>query len=443
MIVPQTQYAKVGSVHIAYQVVGSGPPDLVMVPGFVSHIECNWEEPSFARALERLAGFSRLILFDKRGTGLSDRVSDMPTLEQRMDDVRAVMDAAGSARAAILGVSEGGAMSTVFAATHPDRTSLLLLYGAFAAFRSWYPTPEELDAFFNYCETRWGTGGSIGRYAPSLAEDERFRHWWARYERQGASPGAAMTLMQMNADIDIEDILPTVHVPTLVIHRRDDTAVNPSAGRYLADHIPGATLAELPGFDHLLWVGDTDAVIDRIEEFVTGTRATAPTDRVLATVVFIDMVDSTRRAAEMGDLRWGDLLKAYQKNVRQEISRFHGVEIDTAGDGFFATFDGPARAIRCARAVRESVEQLGIGVRAGLHTGECERIGKKIGGLAVHIGARVAAEAQAGQVLVSSTVKDLVAGSRLRFSEHKKTRLKGVPGRWRLYAVSESTGANR
>lgn len=430
-----TQYAKAGDVHIAYQIVGDGPIDLVVAPGFVSHVECCWEEPSYARFLRRLASFSRLILFDKRGTGLSDRLTGMPTLEHRMDDVRAVMDAAQSDRAAILGISEAGALSAVFAATYPNRASHLILYAAFAEFASWFPTARRLASFFHYCETAWGSGDSLRTYGPSMVDDAAFKRWWGRYERQGASPGAAEAMMKVNAEIDIKHVLPTIRVPTLVIHRSGDAAVNVEAGRYLAAHIPSARYVELPGPDHLWFLGDADSVLDPIQEFLTGTRGAAEVDRVLATVLFTDVVSSTRRAAELGDRRWAELLEAYHSAVRNEISRFRGREIDTAGDGVFAAFDGPARAIRCACAVHDAVGQLGLEIRTGLHTGECEVVGDKIGGLAVHIGARVAAEAQPGEVLVSSTVKDLVAGSGIRFGEGKTVQLKGVPGEWQLYAV--------
>ena len=430
-----TQYAKAGDVHIAYQIVGDGPIDLVVAPGFVSHVECCWEEPSYARFLRRLASFSRLILFDKRGTGLSDRLTGMPTLEHRMDDVRAVMDAAHSDRAAILGISEAGALSAVFAATYPNRASHLILYAAFAEFASWFPTARRLASFFHYCETAWGSGDSLRTYGPSMVDDAAFKRWWGRYERQGASPGAAEAMMKVNAEIDIKHVLPTIRVPTLVIHRSGDAAVNVEAGRYLAAHIPSARYVELPGPDHLWFLGDADSVLDPIQEFLTGTRGAAEVDRVLATVLFTDVVSSTRRAAELGDRRWAELLEAYHSAVRNEISRFRGREIDTAGDGVFAAFDGPARAIRCACAVHDAVGQLGLEIRTGLHTGECEVVGDKIGGLAVHIGARVAAEAQPGEVLVSSTVKDLVAGSGIRFGEGKTVQLKGVPGEWQLYAV--------
>ena len=435
MVSAVTQYTKNGDIHLAYQVIGDGPVDLVMVPGFISQIECYWEEPSFARALTWLASFSRLIIFDKRGTGLSDRVSDMPTIEQRMGDVRAVMDAAGSERAAIFGVSEGGAMSTVFAATYPERTSLLILYGAFAEFSSWYPAQKRLDAFFNYCETKWGTGDSVRSYAPTLAEDRRFKKWWARFERQGASPGAAIALMRMNAEIDVKHVLSAIQAPTLVIHRKEDIIINVKAGRYLAERIPEAKYVELPGKDHLFWAGDTKRTIEQIEKFVTGTQAKTNTNSVLATVLFTDIVGSTQLAADLGDQRWRDLLDAYYATIRSELNRFGGNEIDTIGDGLLATFDGPARAIHCALECNESVRELGLKIRAGLHTGECELLEDKVSGIAVHIGARVVREARPGEVLVSSTVKDLVAGSKIDFKERETVELKGVPGTWKLYAA--------
>ena len=431
----ETRYAKSGDLHIAYQVVGSGAIDLVLVPGFVSHVEGSWEEPSYGRFLERLSSFARLIRFDKRGTGLSDRGTDIPTLEERMDDLRAVMEAAGSQRAAVLGVSEGGAMSALFAATFPERTSALVLYGTFAEFRSWVPSPEHMERFIRAIDENWGTGSSLPRFAPSVAQDDQFRHWWARQERLGASPGAAMALMRMNSEIDVRHILPTIRVPTLVLHRTGDVTVNVEAGRYQAAHIPGAKYVELSGVDHLPYVGNADAVLDEIEEFLTGVRPVSAPDRVLATVLFTDMVGSSELAARLGDRRWHDLLQAHHGIVRQELARFRGLEVDTAGDGFLATFDGPARAIRCARSLGEAVRPLGIEIRTGLHTGECEIIGQKVGGIAVHTGARVAALAGPGEVLVSSTVRDLVAGSGLRFTDRGVHSLKGIPGEWRLFAV--------
>jgi pimeloyl-ACP methyl ester carboxylesterase len=431
----ETRYAKSGDVHVAYQVVGSGPLDLVFVPGFFSQVELWWEEPLCARFFERLASFSRLILFDKRGTGLSDRVAAVPTLEQRMDDVRAVMAAAGSERAAILGVSEGGPMSALFAATYPDRTAALVLYGTFAEFRSWMP-PEHLEHFLHAIDATWGTGESLPHLAPSVADDPRFRRWWARHERLGASPGAAMDLMRMNSEIDVRHVLPAIRIPTLVLHRAGDVFVDVSGGRYVAAHIPGAKYVELPGVDHPPFVGDAEAVLQEVEEFLTGVRPAPEPDRVLATVLFTDIVGSTERAAELGDQRWRDLLGAHHAAVRRELERFRGREVDTAGDGFLATFDGPARAVRCARAIHDAVRPLGIELRAGLHTGEIELLGDDIGGIAVHIAARVAALAGPGEVLASSTVKDLVAGSGLRFEDRGTRALRGGPDEWRLFAAA-------
>ncbi len=438
---PETRYAKSGDIHIAYQTIGKGPLDLVFVPGFISHVEWFWEEPACARFFGRLASFARLILFDKRGTGLSGRVAQVPTLEQRMDDVRAVLDAACSEQAAIVGISEGGPMSVLFAATYPERTAALVLYGTFAEFSSWVSTQQDLERILAYMDTSWGTGTSLPRFAPSLADDERFRYWWARHERLGASPGAAMALMRMNSEIDVRPVLPVVHVPTLVLHRRDDVNITVAAGRYIAEHIPGAKYVELAGQDHVPWVGDAEAVLSEIQEFLTGARHTPEPDRVLATVLFIDIVGSTARAAALGDRRWRDQLENYYSIVRQELSRFKGREISTAGDGFLATFDGPARAIGCACAVRAVVRQLGIDIRAGLHTGECEVLanGADVAGIAVHIGARVAAAAAPGEVLVSSTVKDLVAGSGLQFQDRGLRTLKGVPAKWRLFAAANET----
>ena len=435
---PETKYAKSGDVNIAYQVVGDGPLDLVLVPGHVSHVELGWEEPSYARFFQRLASFSRLIMFDKRGTGLSDRVSvtELPTLEQRMDDVRAVMDAVSSERAALLGFSEGGTMAALFAATYPQRTSALVLYGALARRIDLRPTEEQLQPIFDAMERSWGQVTDIDLWAPSRADDQHFKELWARYVRSAASPGAAVALFRMNMQMDVSDVLPAIRVPTLVIHRTGDRAVGVDLGRYLAERIPGAKYVELPGDDHIPWVGDADAILDEIQEFLTGVRPGPEPDRVLATVLFTDIVGSTQRPAELGDRRWRDVLESYYGLAQRELDRFRGHEVKTTGDGFLATFDGAARGIRCARAISESVDQLGIAIRAGLHTGECEVMGEDIGGIAVHIGARVAAKATAGEVLVSSTVKDLVAGSGLEFEERGSHRLKGVPDEWRLFAVT-------
>ncbi len=438
---PRTQYAKSGSVHIAYQVTGSGPIDLVLVPGFVSHLEHEWEHPSPARYLERLGSFSRLIRFDKRGTGLSDRVGGIPSLEERMDDVRAVMDAVGSERAALFGSSEGGPMSLLFAATYPRRTSALVLYGAYAR-RSWAPdhtfghTEQEWQGIIDTIETGWGDAGQRDTRSPSA--DASHRQWSATYQRLAASPGAAVAVMRMNKEIDVRPILPAIRIPTLVLHRTGDGVTRVEQARYLATNIPGARLVELPGADHTPWVGDIDSIVDEVEEFLTGARHAAESDRILATALFTDIVGSTERAAALGDRKWGDLLGAYYALARRELVRYRGREVDTAGDGFFATFDGPARGIRCASAITTGARGLGLEVRAGLHTGECEVMGDNVGGIAVHIGARVAAMAEGGEVLVSNTVKDLVAGSGLEFEERGTHTLKGVPGQWRLYAATRA-----
>lgn len=438
----ETRYAKSGDLSIAYQVVGEGPLDLVFVMGWVSHLDWFWEEPSFARFLRRLSSFSRLILFDKRGTGLSDRLPTdrMPTLEERMDDVRAVMDAVGSQRAALFGVSEGAPMCALFAATYPERTHALVIFGGYARRlraedHPWAPTREEREALVATFEENWGKPVLLGLRAPSVEGDESFRRWWADYLRMSASPGAAVALTRVNMDIDARDVLPAVRVPTLVLHRVDDRSLSVDYGRYLARHIPGARLVELPGGDHLPFVGDQEAVVGEIEEFLTGERSGPEPDRVLATVVFTDVVGSTAKAAEMGDAAWRDLLERHDAAVRRALDRWRGREVDTAGDGFLAAFDGPARAVRFAREAADAVRALGLELRAGVHTGEVELAGHHLRGIAVHIGARVAAAAGAGEVLVSQTVKDLVAGSGLRFEEHGTHELRGVPGEWRLHRL--------
>jgi pimeloyl-ACP methyl ester carboxylesterase len=441
---PETRYAKTADgVHIAYQVVGSGPLDLVYVPGWVSNIDEMWEEPMYARFLERLASFSRLILFDKRGTGLSDAVplADLPTLEQRMDDVRAVMDTVRSERAALLGHSEGGNMSVLFAATYPERTAGLVTIGCYAARiwspdYPWAPTPEAREREYADTERTWGSEVDLDYYAPSMAGDDAFAKRLATYLRRSASPQASVALLRMNSQIDVRSVLPTVRVPTLVMNRVDDRDVSVEEARYMAARIPGAKLVELSGGDHLMWVGDTETLLGEVEEFLTGVRRGPEPDRVLATVVFTDIVGSTEAAVRMGDRSWGDLLERHHATVRRLLAQYRGTEMDTAGDGFFATFDGPARAVRCAQGIIEAVRELDLEVRAGIHTGEVEVIDGKIGGIAVNIGARVAASAGASQVLVSQTVKDLVAGSGLAFEDAGEHDLKGVPGRWRLYLVA-------
>jgi pimeloyl-ACP methyl ester carboxylesterase len=438
---PETRYAKSGDVNLAYQVVGEGPLDLVYVPGWISNVELMWEEPAHAHVLGRLSGFSRLILFDKRGTGLSDPVplDRLPTLEQRMDDVRAVMDAAGSDRAAVFGFSEGGQMSALFAATYPERTVALALYGTFAKRiwspdYPWAPKPDARDEELAALERNWGTRMDLDQLAPS--ESEAFKSRLAAYFRRSASPGTGVALMRMNTQHDIREILPSIRVPTLVLHRRDDVDVKVEEGRWIASRIPGAKYVELSGDAHTLWGGDTDEIVDEVEEFLTGVRPARELDRVLATVLFTDLVGSTERAAELGDRGWSELLSAHDAAVRRELERFRGREVDTAGDGFLATFDGPARAVRCAVAVREAVRGLGLELRAGVHTGECELDGDKVRGIAVHTGARVASLAEPGEVLVSSTVKDLVAGSGIEFEDRGTHELKGVPGEWRVFAVA-------
>ncbi len=437
---PKTRYAKSGDVHIAYQVVGDGRLDLVYAPPWIGNMELIWEEPSCARFLKRLASFSRLILFDKRGTGSSDRAVEIPILEQQIDDLISVMDSVGSERAALLGASEGGSLCTLFAATHPERTSALILCGAVATTRwspetPWALTRETFETWIQTVGREWGGPLAIELFAPSVAHDQRFRDWWARLLRLAASPATAIALLRMLDDIDVRPVLPTIRVPTLVLHCTGDRAVNVENGRYLGRHIPNAKYVELPGADHFPYVGDTEAILAEIEEFLTGARHAPEADRVLATVLFTDIVGSTAHAAGIGDQRWRDLLGSYQALVRRELARSRGREVKTLGDGFLATFDGPARAIRCACAIRDSVRPLGIEIRAGLHTGECELMDDDVGGIAVHIGARVAASATPGEVLVSSTVKDLVAGSGLRFADRGTHHLHGVPGEWRLFAV--------
>jgi pimeloyl-ACP methyl ester carboxylesterase len=442
---PETQYARSGDVNIAYQVVGEGPLDLVYVPGWVSNVEMIWDEPAMAHFLERIASFSRLILFDKRGTGLSDRVSNdkLPTLEERMDDVRAVLEEVGSSRAALFGHSEGGNMCVLFAATYPERTSALVTLGSFARRRDpdddypWAPTAENREETAQDIERNWGhlRPEDVEYYAPSRLGDDQFVRNLERYLRRSASPGAAAALLRMNSYLDVRDVLPTIRVPTLVLHRTGDHDVDVAEGRYLASKIPGARFVELPGDDHWISAGNPDEIAGEIESFLTGTRPAEELDRVLATVLFTDIVDSTKRAVELGDRRWRQLLNTHDAAVRRELERFRGREVDTAGDGFFATFDGPARAVRCAISIGDAVRELGLDLRAGIHTGECELDGPKVRGIAVHTGARVASLAAPGEVLVSRTVKDLVAGSGLDFVDRGVHELKGVPGEWRLYAA--------
>jgi pimeloyl-ACP methyl ester carboxylesterase len=441
---PPPRYAKSGDVSIAYQVVGDGPLDLVLVLGFATHLDLQWEMPPFAHFFDRLGSFARLIVFDKLGTGLSDPVSDAPTLEQRSDDVRAVMDAAGSERAALFGISEGGPMSILFAATHPERVSALVLHGAMGR-TTWapdYPWAVPADALresaAEFIAPFWGepSDAMLDLFAPSFAGDPTAMEFTARMERSAASPAMVQQIFDMFLDIDVRDVLPAIHVPTLVLHRRGDRVVNRRAGEELAAQIPGARYVELPGADHLPWAGDAEDVLGEIEEFLTGARSTPEPERVLATVMFTDIVGSTERAAQLGDSRWRELLAAHQTAVRRELTRFRGHEVKTLGDGYLATFDGPARAIRCGRAIAETSRSTGLDVRIGLHSGEVELMDGDVGGIAVHIAARVGALAGAGEVLVSSTVKDLVAGSGIGFEDRGTRQLKGVPDEWRLFAAA-------
>ncbi len=446
---PEVRYAKSGDVSIAYAAVGDGPFDVVFVGGWVlSVFESAWDGPA-ADTLSRLASFSRLILFDKRGTGASDRSAGIPDFETRMDDIRVVMDAVGSERAALLGVSEGGPMTLLFAATYPARTAAAVLYATGASWvraadYPWAPSPEEWRTVIERDTGDFGTKEWLDDYlesfSPSIAHDEEAKRWWRRWVLTSTSPGALQALRRMNSGIDVRHVLSSISAPTLVLHPVDDEVMEIGGGRYIAQHVPGAELVELPGADHGWWVrseqigGEAERFLRAVWE--RGEWGVVEPDRVLATVLFTDIVGSTAKLVELGDRRWGELLAEHHTRVRRQLARFRGLELDTAGDGFFATFDGPARAIRCGCAIVDSMRDLGLDVRAGLHTGECEQLGDKVGGIAVHIGARVAAEAGPGEVIVSRTVKDLVAGSGIDFHERGSAQLKGVPGDWQLFAVS-------
>lgn len=439
---PETRYARAGDVRVAYQIVGEGRRDLVLVPGFVSHLELVWEYPPYERFMRRLASFARVIVFDKRGSGLSDPVGAAATVEERIDDIRAVMDAAGSESADVFGWSEGALMAAVFAAGFPERVSALVLYGSFARGTPaegypWASPPEAWELALQEDEEEfWGQGVSLLMVAPSAFEDEALVRWWARFERQSMSPTMARAALRLCMELDIRDVLPTIRVPTLVVHRTDD--VLPVEGaRWLAEQIQDARFVELPGDDHWPWISEPDEIVDEVDEFLTGERHESEPDRVLATVLFTDIVGSTERAAALGDRRWRDLLDQHDRLVRRELERHRGRAVKTTGDGVLATFDGPARAINCARAICERVRPLGIEARAGVHTGECELRNGDVGGIAVHIGARVADMAGPGEVVVSGTVKDLVVGSGLAFSERGTHSLKGAPGEWPLYALTQ------
>jgi pimeloyl-ACP methyl ester carboxylesterase len=436
----ETHYADSGGVSIAYQVHGDGPLDLVLVPGFVSQVELLAEDPTTARFLRRLSAFSRLLVFDKRGQGLSDRPGRPPTLEESMDDLRAVIEAAGFERPAVFGVSEGGPMSALYGATYPGEIAALVLFGTFARMVATDDFPhgisdEQLDRWGAVVRRDWGGPVALDIWAPSRVGDREFERWWARLLRQGTSPAGAIALLDLYREMDVRAILPAIDVPTLVLHRKDDRMISVAQGRYLAETIPGARYVELPGSDHLPFAGDLDGLLDEVEEFLVGSRDSSESERALATILFTDIVGSTEKAAELGDRGWRQLLERHDAAVRHQLSLHRGREVKTMGDGFLATFDGPARAIRCASAVREEVTGLGIDVRAGIHTGEVELIGEDVGGMAVNIGARIGALAEPGEVLVSSTVRELVVGSGLEFVDRGTQNLKGAPGEWRLFAI--------
>jgi len=442
MAAPETRYARSGDVGIAYQVIGEGEMDIVVAFQFISHLDLIWENPLVSGFMRRLASFARVILFDRRGVGLSDPVAGAPTLEERMDDLRAVMDAAGSERAALIGMSEGATMCMLFAATYPERTAALVLWGAMA--RStwaedypWAPPREALlEAEEQLMSPFWGQGATLDVFSPSLADDPRAREFQGRYERQAASPMRVQQLFEMFLDTDVRGALPLIQAPTLVLHRRGDHAVNYRAARWLAEQIENSRYLEFEGEDHFPWVGDSESPLAAIEEFLTGVRPGPAAQRVLATVLFTDIVDSTRRATELGDARWRELLERHQELTREQLERYDGREIKTTGDGFLATFDGPTRAAECARAIADAMPALGIEVRAGLHTGEVELIGSDVGGIAVHVAARIAALAGAGEVLASRTVRDLAVGSAVEFEPAGRHTLKGVPDEWDVFSVA-------
>ena len=438
MEVPETKYAKSGDVHIAYQVLGDGPVDLVYSPGIWSNLEIMWEWPAWSRYLNRLASFARLILFDMRGMGLSDRGSQPPILELQADDLNAVVDAVGAKTPAVFGGARGSAMALLFAATRPERTRALILYAPVAkTLRAddWPSgkTEEEQRHFVERFTAEMGTGENLDLQGPSF--DHSFKKWWARFERLVATPGAYRELITIFTDLDVRQVLPLVQAPTLVLQRTGDRIVNIAQGRAVSDRIAHARFVELPGNDHIAFLGDSDSIVDEVEEFVTGVRPIPRRDRVLATVLFTDIVGSTERASSLGDRAWRYLLERHHAAVRRELAIFHGQEVDTAGDGFLATFDGPARAIRCAQSIRNALSAIDVEIRAGVHAGEIEILENGIGGIAVHIGARVSALAEAGEVLVSSTVKDLVAGAEIEFDDRGVHALKGVGGEWRIFAV--------
>ena len=448
---PEVQYTRIENAAVAYQVVGEGPLDLVFLPEWVNNLEMQWQDPRLARFPTRLSSFARVVMLNMRGIGLSDPLprGDTPTVEQWMDDITAVLDAVDSRRAALLGTGIGGSLALVFAATYPERVSALGLVDATArsAAAPDYPfgiTEEWREHAQQQMASSWGRAPILELRAPEMAGDARFRDWYSRFERYGASPGMALDVLRMIHDLDVRHVLPAIQCPVLVVHRREDQMIRVEHGRYLAEHLPEARYVELPGAGHAYWSGDQDRILDEVQEFLTGAPAVAAIDRVLATILFTDIVGSTDLAARLGDVRWAELLDEHRVVVRRELERFRGHEVDTVGDGFVATFDGPARGIRCAAAIRDALEPLGLTIRAGLHTGEIERRPDGIAGIAVHIGARVGATAEPDEILVSRTVVDLVAGSGIGFVERGAHELKGVPGEWQLFGADvpqlEATG---
>lgn len=436
------RYARNGSVHLAFQSFGEGERDLLLVPGFVSHVEFVWEHPPYRRFMNRLASFARVTVYDKRGSGLSDPLDAAAGFDQHLDDLAAVIDAADATRPALMGWSEGAAVAALFSAHHPQEVRSLVLYGAFPTMLQGpdYPHGVPKDAFEPMLEAlseAWGEGVSLSFLALEKLEDEGFRRWWGRYERASGSPGLAVSAMRMDSELDIRDTLPAIHVPTLLIHRRDDPGVSVEGARLMAEQIPDARLVELPGTIHWPWIGDADAVVEEVEEFLTGTRQAVEPDRALATVLFTDIVGSTETVAELGDRRWRSLLEGHDATAARELAAYQGNLIKSTGDGLLATFDRPAAAIRCAQSLQEALSRQGVAIRAGLHTGEIELTDQDVAGMAVHIAARVSSLAEAGQTLVSRTVKDLVVGSGIEFEEAGATELRGVPGDWELFAVKD------
>jgi len=439
--VPETRYARRGDDYIAYQTVGNGPPDIVFMSAWFSHVDGRWEEPRFAAMLNRIATMGRLIVFDKRGSGASDPLAAAePTWEDWADDISAVLEATDSERATVIGVGDSGPLAMLFAASHPQRVTSLVLINTGARLVQgpdypWGLTSDQVERFLRRTRETWGTGGIADVFSPSASSDERYRQWWARYQRMGSSPGRSTTMARLVFAVDVRNVLSTIHVPTLIIHRKDFRFFPVELGRYLGEHIANAKYVELPGADGFIYLGDTDAVLSEVEEFVTGARHSPEADRILATILLTDMVGSTDRAARLGDQRWRAVLDTHDDIVRDQLRQFRGRLHRATGDGVLATFDGPARGIRCAQSLRDALREAGIDIRSGLHAGEIELRGDEIGGIAVHIAARIEAVAESGEILCSSTVKELVTGSDLAFVDRGRHQLKGVPQEWQIYAV--------